>query len=103
MDQYFSMKMPFSLPHLLCRVYPVAFTLTVLTVRNETLLCENGFLDFETQIPACSMKQALYPLHKLNIALAGEQENTLIQVFCSVSGCQTCMCKRGINLSSFVL
>jgi len=42
------------------------------------------------------MKQAFYPLHKLNIARAW-QESTYVQAFFSVSGCQTCMCKRGIN------
>jgi len=46
--------------------------LTVLTIRNETW-------------------------HKQNIAQAWQQENTFLQAFRSVSGCQTWMCKRGIR------
>jgi len=41
------------------------------------------------------MKQAFYSSHKQNIARAWQHENTFIQVFRSVPGCQTCMCKRG--------
>jgi len=50
---------------------------------------------------AYSMQQAFYPFYKQNIALAWRQENTFIQAFCSVTGCQTCMYKRGINESIF--
>jgi len=43
------------------------------------------------------MKQTFYPLHKQNIARAGKLESTILEDFLSVSGCQTCMCKRGIS------
>jgi len=43
------------------------------------------------------MKQAFSPLHKRNIARAWQQENTFIQAFRSVTGCQTGMCNRGIR------
>jgi len=43
------------------------------------------------------MKQAFSPLHKQNNARAWQQENTFIHVFLSVTGCQTCMCKRDIS------
>jgi len=42
------------------------------------------------------MKQAFYPLRKQYIELAWQQENTFIQAFISVPGCQNCMYKRGI-------
>jgi len=38
-----------------------------------------------------------HPLHKQNIARVWQQKNTILQAFRSVSGCQTCMCKRGIS------
>jgi len=43
------------------------------------------------------MKQAFYRFHKENIARAWQQQYTFLQAFLSVSGCQTCMCKRGIR------
>jgi len=46
------------------------------------------------------MKQAFYQLHKQNIARTWQLESTLLQAFGSVPGCQTCMCKRGINLGN---
>jgi len=35
------------------------------------------------------MKQAFYPLHKLNTMRVYQHENTFVQVFYSVPGCQT--------------
>jgi len=79
-------------------------------------VCENNFPSFKTQIScnltfvkttfqvlklkflACSMKQAFYLLRKLTIARDWQQENTFLQAFHSVPGCQTCMCKRGISV-----
>jgi len=50
---------------------------------------------------ACNFQQAFYTLHKLYIAWLWEHKNTFIQVFLSVHGCQTCMCKRSIKLRYF--
>jgi len=49
------------------------------------------------------MKQAFYPRHKQTIARAWTLENTFLQAFRSVSGCQTCMCKRGKSFDSLIL
>jgi len=70
----------------------------ILQERN-LIFTKTDFLLIKHKFHACSMKQALYPLQKLNIARACQHENTFIQVFCSVPGCQTCMCKRSISLT----
>jgi len=51
--------------------------------------------DVKTQISCLQFKEAFYPLHKLDIAWPWQRKNTFIQAFCSVPGCQVCMCKRG--------
>jgi len=43
------------------------------------------------------MKKALCPLYKLNITRGCQHENIFTQVYYSVPGCQTCMCKRSIR------
>jgi len=64
-----------------------AFTLTGFDDQERNLtFMKNGFPSFK--------KLAFYPLHKQNIAWPWQHENTFIQVFLSVPGCQTCMCKR---------
>jgi len=57
--------------------------LAVLTTRNETWRLWKQLSKF--------------PHHKQKIARAWQQESTFLQAFCLVSGCQTCMCKRGIS------
>jgi len=56
--------------------------------------------DFEVlklKFHACNFKQTFYLLHKLYTALPWQHQNSFIKAFRSVSGCQTCMCKCGIN------
>jgi len=85
------------LPVLTFRLMP-RLHLTVLTTRNEPDVCENRFSSFKTQI-SCLQYEAsfLYSLHKQNVARAWQQENTFLQAFRSVPGCQICMCKRGMK------
>jgi len=47
------------------------------------------------------MKQALYSLHRQNITRALQQENTFIQAFLSVSGCQASMRKSEMSRLCF--
>jgi len=50
---------------------------------------------------SCNFKQAFFLLRKLYIAWPWQNENTFVQAFRSVSGCQTCMCKRSIRKLKF--
>jgi len=45
----------------------------------------------ELKFHICSIKKVFYPLYKSNIKRALQPENTFIEVFVSVSACQTCM------------
>jgi len=75
-----------------------AFTLSGLDNQEQNLMfVKTAFQVLKLKFFACSMKQAFYLLHKQNIARAWQQESTFFQAFLSVPGCQTCMCKRGIN------
>jgi len=85
-----------------------AFTLSGFDDQERNLtFVKTDFQVLKLEFFGCSMKQAFYPLHKQNIArvfssfftsfIYIQQENTILQAFRSVSGCQTCMCKRGIN------
>jgi len=57
--------------------------LAVLTPETKPTVCENGFSSY------------LYSfLRELD-----NKKNIFLQAFPSVPGCQTCMCKRGINFS----
>jgi len=62
------------------------------------MFVKTAFQVLKFKFLACSMKQAFYPFHKQNIASVWQQENTFLQAFRSVPGCQSCMCKRGIKL-----
>jgi len=58
------------------------------------MFVKTAFPALKLKFLACSMKQAFYLPHKQNIT----QENTFVQAFRSVSGCQTCMLyKRSIK------
>jgi len=46
---------------------------------------------------ACNFKQAFYPLYKLLYRMTVTTQNYFFQAFCSVPGCQACMCKRSIS------
>jgi len=65
--------------------------------RNLTF-AKTNFQILKLKFHACSMKQAFLLLHKLNIVRAWQHKNTFIQVFRSVPGCQTYMCKHGIRV-----
>jgi len=64
--------------------------------RNRTFV-KTDFQVLKPKLKACSFKQDFYPLHNLNIARSWQQENSFIQAFLSVPGCQTCMWKSGIS------
>jgi len=80
------------------------------------MFVKTAFQVLKVKFLVCSMKQAFYPLPKQNIAPAwqqtkycaslttnkilrqlGNKKVLFLQVFLSVPGCQTCMCKRGIS------
>jgi len=80
-------------------VFNAAFTLSSFDNQERKLMfLKTAFQVLKPKFYACSMKQAFYLLHRQNIVWAWQQESTFIQAFHSVSGCQTCMCKCGINL-----
>jgi len=60
-------------------------------------VCENGLQVLKLKFYAAILITLSYPLHKPYIAWPWQHENTFIQAFRSVPGCQTCTCKRGIN------
>jgi len=64
------------------------------------MFVKTSFQVLKLKFLASSMKQEFYSLHRQNITQAWQQENTFVQAFRSVRGCQTCMCKRGINAIS---
>jgi len=64
---------------------------------RNLMFVKTGFQVLKLKFLAYNMKQAFYLLHNQKIARAYQQENTFKQAFRSVSGCQTCMCKRGIS------
>jgi len=66
--------------------------------RNR-MVVKTDFQVLKFKFHACNFKQVFYLLHKLYIAWPWQHKNTFIQAFCSVPGCQTCVCKRGIRFS----
>jgi len=79
-----------------------AFTLTGFDDQERNLMfVKTDFQVLKLKFHACSMKQTFYPLYKQNIEQAWQQENTFLQAFLSVPGCQTCMCKRAIKVLLF--
>jgi len=75
----------------ICRVYT-----SRLWLGTKPDVCENGFPSLKAQISCLQFKQAFYPLRKL-LPWLWQHKNTFVQAFRSVPGCQTCLCKRGIN------
>jgi len=75
-----------------------AFTLNGFDDQERNLMfVKTSFQVLKLKFLASSMKQEFYSLHRQNITQAWQQENTFVQAFRSVRGCQTCMCKRGIR------
>jgi len=64
---------------------------------QNLMFVKTDFQVLKLKFHAWNFKQAFYPLHKLYIAWPWQPENIIIQAFRSVTGCQTCMCKRGIK------
>jgi len=78
-----------------------AFTLSGFDNQERNLtFVKRAFHVLKLKFLTSSMKQAFYVLHKQNIVRAWQQESTFLQAFHSVPGCQTCMCKRGISLTT---
>jgi len=76
-----------------------AFTLNVHDDQERNLMfVRTAFQVLKLKFLACNMKQAFHFLYKQNFARAWQQENTLLEAFLSVPGCQTYMYKRGIRL-----
>jgi len=76
-----------------------AFTLNGFDNQERNLIF--GKTDFQVlklKFYVCNFKQAFYALYKLFIAWPWQHKNTFIQAFCSLPGCQTCMCKRSIRI-----
>jgi len=75
-----------------------AFRLNGFDDQEKPDVCENSFPSFKIKI-SCLQYEAsfLSTAQTKYCASLTTRKYTFWQAFCSVPGCQTCMCKRGIS------
>jgi len=74
-----------------------AFTLGGFDDQERNLMVvKTDFQVSKLKFYACNFKHAFYPLHKLLYRVTLTTQTYCYISFCSVPGCQTCMCKRAL-------